>query len=310
MNNDGLDDLVFGTQYSEVRIYFNDGDGSVTINKRLPCPLYENRPTADLVDFNGDGLLDMALSSHYYNKSNKLLPIYIVFNEGTKEEPLFVVENSEELAINGTVPKFERCNILFTDINNDSKKDLFFSSSTSTGEVELKYSLNVSENDSIILGPIHNLEHNGEPISILQTKNSSDNTSLYQLLTHYGDKVHLACYDTNNDGIKEFYVNSKKPNAGWFRFYSEDSENLISDNIANNTLSESVTLKDNKIVICNSVPVTEVCVFTLRGKLIKTEKLYSVGHKEIHVNGVSAGAYLITLRSDRYNRTYKVVNMK
>lgn len=259
-----------------------------------------DRTTADLVDFNGDGLLDIAVTNHQTGYSAKPIDIYL--NEGSKEEPKFSSANKIGLPINGAISKYQFCNILFADLNRDNKIDLLFFKGTSKTDVTFHYSLNISQDDSIILGPINNLFINSNHI-----KMPDKVIPMNVVTTAAGNKVHLAYYDTNNDGIKEFYVNSSE---GWHRFYTEGAVNISGKDKFKINSANNVKSIGNKIRVDNYDLNTEISVYDIRGKLIMSQMLNDIGKDEISLKDYSSGAYYVRLKNKNINHVVNIMDIK
>lgn len=225
-------------------------------------------------------------------------------NSGTKEEPIFSSDNMFKLKINDDIAKFQWCNILFTDLNHDNKKDLLYFSGTQKTQLKFYYSLNISSNDSIILGPSNNLIFNEKQIEMPDKQ-----IPLYALSTAAGNKTHLAYFDTNNDGVKEFYVNSGSI-IGWHRYYAEGDVSILNNDEVMSNAVNKIKLTENMLTFDSFEPNTELIIFNIIGKCLFSKKIHTAGRNEIVVPNLSPGAYFIQLKSSMRKDTFKFIKSK
>ena len=111
-NKDGNIDLVITFNYDKLAILFGDGDGRFSPPKYFANPLgwvWASSIISD--DFNGDGKIDLAISSYQANPSN----ITVLLGDGTGG---FSVGNSFFSGISDLL------NMISDDFNGDAKKDL------------------------------------------------------------------------------------------------------------------------------------------------------------------------------------------
>lgn len=307
LNNDGLDDLVFGVykdlnpdgSYKKkyLKIFLKNSNGTVTLHQELAGTTYYVTP--ELVDYNGDGLLDIITALHQHGpgspQSRK-----IFFNRGTKESPKFDSNDYEYFNFSDSKlnSKGMYWNLLFTDLNQDNKKDLIFYTAFVKDTATFHYSLNISSNDSIVLGPVQKLQFKGTPVELPEPP---------FVVVQLGNKLAIAMHDNNNDGIKEFYFNTLE---GWKGYYFDPETAIYNKVIENNTLKGNVKTSENRIWVDSYNANTELLLYNPSGKLIKSKILSSAGQDEIMTNDLSPGAYIVQLKTGNYNRTINIKVVK
>lgn len=289
LNNDGLEDLVFGRRHDTVAIYFKNSDETVTLFQKLITP-NRNRPTPEIVDFNGDGLLDLIVSS--IRLSGEKATIY--YNTGTKEVPKFDNKHTENLTINGK-QLLNKSSLLFRDINNDNKKDLIYLNAKDRLGAKFYYSLNISTNDSIVLGPSFQLKY--KDVHIADSMISDFSYKVLYDFSSYKYKIYLAYHDINNDGIYELYLNNLHSSIrSWIALYVDSPIPIEGNNIYNHSNSGTIQQIGNKIIFKESLNNSQVSIVDTKGRLVAMKDISENNKHEIELKDVPPGSYFAVIK--------------
>ena len=267
------------------------------------------RPTCNLFDYNGDGLLDIVATLHATVLKGDTAVVNVYLNSGTPTSPKFEENPSDNFSVSagGTLIKSKLLNILFADINNDNKEDLFvlkckFTNFLDSFPTTCFVAYNVSQTDSAIFGALQPLTYNNDPIEF------------YTKRLLYGNKQSLAFYDINNDNFNEFYINQYidfNSDSNSYVVYTGDSPTTIDNNkthIGSGASSCKTFLYQNSIDITFGTPATEITLYNSRGCRVYKNTLQSENTMfTLNVSELSSGVYLIRALHLNGNYTSKPV---
>jgi len=268
----------------------SDFPGCINYNK-------ETRPTADFVDFNGDGLLDIAVTLHTTITKLALQNyIEIFINTGTKENPSFNSSNPVKVQADGQDISYKYMNFVFSDINKDSNPDLLLAVVDSNNiNVTYYMALNISTTNSIILGQIQPLIYNSVPLK----------TDVCQL--SYGNSACLAYYDTDNDGVKELYVNARKYQC----YISKPCVYIVNGKTKLKTFDFKPAFMADNMYLNLPFEASKIELYTLNGKKVTSVMFDGLTQKGIiNLNNISNGQYIINAASKSRKGIFKISVLK
>lgn len=215
-NGDGNIDLYLaGETYDYTGVYLNDGKGNFTKDPNYAIIDQEGNQTewypksADVADFNGDGLPDLVTIGWSNVGNNRQANNGVLINQG---DGTFV--NSVEVGMlgNGEVDyDFALCTVKAFDLNNDGKPDFLVQ-----GNID---------NDGV-----RAMTKNGNevPRTFMAFVNISDGDAIgfYDLelatsISHQFGNGNFAVVDFNNDGTPDIFVTGESPDdavSGWAYF--------------------------------------------------------------------------------------------
>lgn len=126
-DNDGVKDLILGNREGTVIFYKKGSDQSlqsgISLNDANGMIKVSNNSKPTVIDWNGDGLLDLIVSAGDTTESSIVgAPIRIYINEGSKENYKYGI--SSKLTSGGEVLKLRRCYSQIIDLNGDGLLDL------------------------------------------------------------------------------------------------------------------------------------------------------------------------------------------
>ena len=185
-NNDGNLDLavvgrywVGSTSYCTLRIYLNNGDGTLNPNYIEPLPGWNlSGNTIAWGDFNNDGNLDLAVADFFWKDGNVYLTLRVYKNNGDGTmDPNYIEPLPGRGAINGS--------LAWGDFNNDGNLDLAIS-----GDCSGYYA------------------HNPSPVLAIFKNNGNGtfDTNFIRPMAPENIKGSIAWGDLNNDGNLDLAV--------------------------------------------------------------------------------------------------------
>lgn len=143
------------------------------------------------VDFNGDGLLDLVISSH--SSAGFTSRLFLYRNNGSATRPSFGLISDDYLGFSAA--RYYNVKIQFADMDGNKTKDLVFTATSfDNGSTNLYYLTNMSE---------HSLEFNGGTLrQVGFSLTSSEN-------------IHVA--DINGDGLPDILAGRSEGNLEYWR---------------------------------------------------------------------------------------------
>lgn len=189
-DNDGVKDLILGDRSGYINFYKRSSgmvlDRAIQLTDANGVIKVDNNSKPTIVDWNGDGLLDMFISSGGNTSTSTGSPIRLYINKGSIET--YKYSDYIEISVGSEILRHERCYSQIIDLNKDGLLDLVASSKVyidNTIISKIFYYENSGGTGLINLKP-------GKPLY------SSENTPI----EIYSD-AHFCFSNWDNDGVED-----------------------------------------------------------------------------------------------------------
>lgn len=276
---------------SYIRIFYGIGSEAVIELCQTEFKyIYAQRPTGDFIDYDGDGLLDVAVSQQYFDYYAQITPptsIKIYLNTGTKTSPSFsknfIELQAGAVTLGGNPMDKYLCNVFFTDIDSDGKKDMFYTEFLESNIATSKfyYAMNISTTETMKLGPLQPLLFQGEQLVSNCPK------------AIMGSRASINFFDTNNDGKKELFVSMMDGTFEQFHLVANGTETISLKGTLNSTAIFYVS--PNKLHFQDIKTGSTIKIFSLNGcELYKSPSVNTISFS-ISRNMFPAGIYIYSI---------------
>lgn len=214
-NGDGYKDLIVGERNGWVNFFQRNSDKTLQAGVKLKANEADiqvcNNSSPEVVDWNGDGLLDLLLACDSLSPK----PIRLYLNSGTKTQYRFTTYSI--LKSGNTEIKYYRTQIQSLDFNYDGKLDLLVANGLSTKETRIYFYENIGTISAPSLkAPVALMAKSGQAI-----------------YPDIGYDITFDVADWNSDGAWDIIMGDYYPGTKIKLWLGDPTTTGVSDNIAN-----------------------------------------------------------------------------